>query len=121
MIRSKLPKRFGFAGVAIGLGFMVFWHLQYKYNLFHFPTDQELTAMHRDYSPPALYTFIEHMAFTFVPGIWLGFFAMDLGDMAGIIAWIVASLINFPIYYCLGLIVSAIWRKIEARQSTTTV
>ena len=46
-----------------------------------------------------------------VPGIWLGFFTMDLGTIAAEITWLVASAINFPIYYGVGVLVDSIRRR----------
>src|SRR5579864_3680658 len=104
MVRAKLPKRLGLAGIAIGLGFMTFAILDYEYDFFHG-------------SPPEAYSFIGTLAYTLVPGMWVGMFTFDMGNAAGVIAWVLASLLNFPIYYYLELAISAIWGKLESRRS----
>jgi hypothetical protein len=107
--KAKLPRILGILGVAVGLGFMaIYWYI-YKYDPFHFPP----VSSAGNYSPPRVYDILEDSAFTLVPGIWLGFFTMDLGPVYGEITWVVAALINFPIYYCLGWAISKTLRRLR--------
>jgi hypothetical protein len=97
MARSKLPKRFDLVGVAIAIGFMTFWLLDDKFNFFHLPTSEEVIASHANYGPTALYSLLKDTSLTLVPGIWLGVFTMDMGELADIMVWIIAASLNFPI------------------------
>jgi len=105
--RSRLPKRLGIVGVAVGLAFMALYWYIYQFNPFHFPSGSTPGT----YSPPLAYRSIENLSFVLVPGIWLGFFTMDLGTAAAEITWLVASAINFPVYYCVGLLIDFIRRR----------
>ncbi len=113
MNRSKLPKYFGFAGVIIGLCLMIVWWYVYLYDPFHLPTLEQVKAMPNGYSAPPMYHFLENLEFILVPGVWLQFFTMDLGDVISAIMWLFAIVINFFIYYGLGMIASAVWQKIR--------
>lgn len=107
MKNSKLPKMFGWIGVLVGLAFMVLYWCIYKFDPFHFPSG----STPGNYSPPILFRSIQDLSFVLVPGIWLGFFTMDLGTITAEITWLVASAINFPIYYGVGVLVDSIRRR----------
>jgi hypothetical protein len=112
MTKSKVPKRFAIMGLVIGFACMGMWLYIYKYNPFHFPLLQS-PPIPGNYSPPALYDFLENLEFILVPGICLSGFAARAGEAGVYVVWIVAISLNFPIYYALGLIVSTIltWLK----------
>jgi hypothetical protein len=98
MIASKLPLRFAMAGVLIGFVLMGLYWYDYKYNPFHLPP-----------SPP-IYHFLEKVMFVLCPGLLLQVFTIGTSDRMGWGMWVLASLVNGPIYYLIGLIVAAIMK-----------
>jgi hypothetical protein len=109
--RSKLPKYFGFAGLTIGLCLMVIWRYVYLYDPFHLPTMEQVAAMPHGYSAPPMFHFLEYLTDILVPGVWLQVFTIDLGDVIGAIMWGLAALINFFVYYGIGMAISAVWGR----------
>jgi ABC-type uncharacterized transport system permease subunit len=116
--RSKLPKTLGIVGVAIGFGFMAISWYVYKYNPFHLPP-ASAASQPGNYSAPPLDNLLDDLELTLVPGIWLTLLTMDLGNVVGEIMWVLAALINFPIYYGLGWAIVAIWDRIRPLQRKT--
>ncbi len=107
MTRTSLPRICAIIGVTIGLA-LTAWHwYEYIYNPFHFPTWEEAQAL-GNYSPPALYTFIEKCTFVLCPGLFLQIFTIDAGNQVAWIMWTLAALMNGPIYYCIGMILAAL-------------
>jgi len=99
MIVSKVPPRFAMAGWLIGFVLMGLYWYDYKYNPFHLPP------------PPPLYHFFENAMFVVCPGLLLQFFTLGTSDRLGWVMWGLASLLNGPIYYVVGLIFATIMRK----------
>ncbi len=85
------------------------WYV-YKYNPFHLPTVQQAEKMNSFAEPPLLGLF-DDLTFFFCPGSFLFFFTMDMSDTTNHIMWVVVSLINGPIYYCMGLILAALIKR----------
>jgi hypothetical protein len=98
MIASKLPQRFALVGVSLGFTLMGLYLYHYKYNPFHLPP------------PPPLYNFLEKAMFFLCPGLVLQFFTIGTSDRLGWTMWIVAALVNGPIYYGAGLILVALMK-----------
>jgi len=96
MLAFKLPTRFALAGIAIGFTFMGMYWFDYRYNPFHLPP------------PPPLYNLLEKAMFVLCPGLFLQFFTIGTSDRLGWAMWVLAALLNGPIYYLVGLLFVAI-------------
>ena len=96
MIVSKVPPRFAMAGWLIGFVLMGLYWYDYKYNPFHLPPT------------PAIYHFLERVTFFFCPGLLLQLFTIGTTDRLGWGMWLLAVLLNGPIYYVIGLVCAAI-------------
>jgi hypothetical protein len=114
VMKSKLPRRFAIAGVFVGLFlYAVSWGI-YKFNPFHIPTFRP-PALMEFYTFPPLYDFLTwDLPIVFCPAIFpLEFLTLDRGPAPDSAAWVVAVVINFPIYYCVGIIVDKVRRRIS--------
>jgi hypothetical protein len=110
--KSKLPRRFAVAGILVGLSqFALSWCID-AYNVFHLPTSEQLVHM-GNFSTPPLYWFLtSYLPMVTCPAIFpLGFAAMESGRLFATIAWILAALINAPIYYLVGLFVDKVRQR----------
>lgn len=107
----KLPRRLAIAGILVGMGLMVFWECDYKYNFFHLPTAEEASRLQSSYTAPPAYRFLEKATFVLCPGVFLGFVTMDMGEVANLIMWLVTTVINGAVYYCVGLFLRAVGRR----------
>jgi len=99
MIVSKLPQRFALIGPLIGFAWMSLYWYDYKYNPFHLPP------------PSTLYNFLEKVMFVLCPGLLLQIFTIGTSDRFGWMMWVLAALINGPIYYCVGLTLAAAMKR----------
>ena len=120
MSKSKIPIIFGVTGLVIGFVFMAGYFYELHYNPFHFPTmeqavEQAQTSGH-GYSAPPLYHFLERLMFALVPGLLLP--AIGIDGWVAIVLWVVAVLLNAPIYYCVGLVCA--WALKRMRLGNTT-
>ncbi len=95
---------------------MALYWSDYKYNFFHLPTSAEAETM-GNYSAPPLYRFLEDVMFALCPGLFLQVLTMDTGDAVGAFMWVLAALLNGPIYYCLGLIIVAVMKRVSGSRS----
>jgi hypothetical protein len=95
-----MPLTFAIAGLVIGFAFMAAYFYALHYNPFHFPTQEQVQHL-QSYSPPSLYTFLERLMFALVPALL--FPAIGVDGWAAIVLWVMAVLLNAPIYYCAGL------------------
>jgi len=73
----------------------LYWY-DYKYNPFDLPP------------VTPLYNLLEKAMFLLCPGLLLQFFTIGTSDRLGWMMWILAALMNGPIYYCAGLILNAL-------------
>jgi len=101
LIASRLPRRFALGGVLLGFALMGLYWYDYRYNPFHLPP------------PPPFYNFLEKAMFLLCPGLLLQFFTIGTSDRLGWVMWILAALINGPIYYCVGLIFDALAKRVS--------
>jgi hypothetical protein len=109
MIASNLPRRFAVAGIVLGFVFMALHWYEYKYNPFHLPSS-EATQTLPSYSAPPLYNLVENGMFVLCPGLLLQVFTIGTGDRVAWIMWVLAALVNGPIYYVVGLILAALMK-----------
>jgi hypothetical protein len=91
MFASKLPRRLALVGVLVGFTFMALYWLDYTYNPFHLPP------------PPPIYRFLEKAMFVLCPGLLLQIFTIGVDRLAWVM-WVLAALLNGPIYYLVGLL-----------------
>jgi len=110
---TKLPRRFAVAGVVLGLSQLALDWWIYKFDPFHLPTYEQAAKMSSYTAPPLYWFFTWYLPMVTCPASFpLGFATLDSGGVLSVIAGILAALINAPIYYCLGLIVAAIWKRV---------
>jgi hypothetical protein len=98
VIAFKLPQRFALAGLFLGFAWMGLYWYDYKYNPFHLPP------------PPPLYNFLEKAMFVLCPGLLLQIFTIGTSERLGWIMWVLAALLNGPLYYCAGLALAGIMK-----------
>ncbi len=113
MTKSKIPWILGIIGIVVGLAFMAAYFYDLHYNPFHFPTQEEVTAL-PSYSPPPLYTFLEELMLVLVPGLWL---QPMIGGWVAVVTWVLAVLLNGPIYFALGLLVLMLTQRVRLRHT----
>lgn len=109
---SNLPRRLAIAGVLVGLVLMATWWYVDTFDPFHFPTVEEARAM-PSFSPPWLYRFLQTLTWVLCPGAMALALAVHVPTAVTYLIWGAASLINAPIYYLVGLTLSAIWRRVS--------
>ena len=94
--RSKLrnlPRTFALAGIAIGCLCVLAYWLDYTFSSFNLPT---------------------FLIFVLCPGQMLHLFTIGIGGSIVYVVWGLGVLLNGPIYYLAGLLVSSIrasWRS----------
>jgi hypothetical protein len=96
MMALKLPQKFALVGTVIGFTLMGLYWYDYKYNPFHLPP------------PPPIYSFLEKAMYLLCPGLLLQVFTIGTSDRLGWTMWILAALLNGPVYYLAGLAFVAI-------------
>lgn len=113
MIASKLPRRLAVVGVLVGFSlYAMSWYI-YKFNPFHVPIFKPRTLIIFYRYPPLYHLLMKYLPIIFCPAIFpLEFMTLDRGPAPDSVAWVAAALINAPIYYCVGLVVDAVWRRV---------
>jgi hypothetical protein len=102
-VNATVSRRFALAGTVLGFTLMgVYWY-DYKFNPFHLPP------------PPSFYTFLEKAMFVLCPGLLLQVFTIGTSDRIGWTMWVLAALVNGPIYYGVGLISAVLVKKLRGR------
>src|SRR4029077_8131053 len=84
----------------------LYWY-DYKYNPLHFPTFE---AASKPIPAHPVYDLAEKAMFVLCPGLLLQVLTIDTGDRVALVMWVVAALLNGPIYYLVGLIVVALMK-----------
>lgn len=115
MNRSTSAWKFALVGVAVGFVFMGIWWAVDSYNVFNLPTSQQLDGV-ASYTAPALCRFLEDATFVLCPASLVALVPFDASRSAQLLAWVVISLLNVPIYYCVGLLVSLLTGRQRARR-----
>lgn len=113
---SKLPRRFAIIGIALGLVLMIMWWYVDKYNPFHLPSLEQARTM-GNYSAPGSYWLFKDIMFVLCPGLFLQVFTIDAGGAVTWLMWVLAALLNGPIYYFVGLLLATLTRR---RSSVST-
>jgi len=107
---SKVPRTLAVIGIVIGFGLMMIWWYADRYDPFHLPTWQQAQGM-GNFSPPLLLTVLEDLTFVLCPGSFLHMFTMDWGNSMTYLTWMVAALLNGPLYYVIGLVIVAVMKR----------
>jgi hypothetical protein len=104
---SSLARKFGFVGIAVGAAVALLWWYVQISNLFHLPTVGHAPP---NYKEPLLAQIIDNGIFVLCPGTLLQVFTIDIGGWVSWFMWILAVLLNGPIYYAIGLVVAALMK-----------
>jgi hypothetical protein len=104
---SQLPRRLALVGVLLGFVLMGMWWYVDRYNPFQLPTLEQAQSI-GNYAAPKLYWFLKDAMFALCPGLFLQLFTMDASKTVTWLMWILAALLNGPVYYLVGLVTAAI-------------
>jgi hypothetical protein len=107
MIASKLPRRFALAGIVLGFALMALYWYDYTYNPFHFPTSEAADKL-TSFPTHPVYHLAEKSMFVLCPGLFLQVLTIGTSDRVALVMWIIAALLNGPIYYLVGILFAAI-------------
>jgi hypothetical protein len=107
MIASNLPRRLAIAGIVLGFVLMALHWYDYKYNPFRFPTSEAADKL-TSFPPHPVYNLVEKGMFVLCPGLFLQALTIGTSDRVALIMWVVAALVNGPVYYLVGLLLAAI-------------
>ena len=105
---SSLPRKFAYIGIAVGAGAALLWWSVRIFDPFHLPTVGHAPP---NYSAPPLYWIINDGVFVLCPGTLLQVFTIDIGGWVSWFMWILAVLLNGPIYYVVGLVVGGLLKR----------
>ena len=103
---KNLPRTFALVGIAIGCLCLLAYWLDYTFNPFNLPAAGSLGA--HGYSAPWAYVFLHNLIFVLCPGQFLHLFTIGMGGTVTWVVWGLGALLNGPIYYFVGLLVSNI-------------
>lgn len=112
---SRLPRKFALLGLIVGVVAMALWWFDLTLNPFHLPSSELAPP---NYVEPIARKVIEYTLPVLCPGILLQVFTIGIGGWFGWLMWTVAALLNFPIYYCIGLAVDTLIRRSHAARAT---
>lgn len=116
MTSSKLPVKLGLTGIAIGIVCMAIWFYVFSAAPFHLPVNYHSTVEIERSAPLWFrsFEFLANLVYALVPGIWISKLFANTGNAIVIGIWTLAVSLNYPIYYCLGRIISAGPRRLES-------
>jgi hypothetical protein len=107
-MNSSVARRFAVVGTAIGVsGALLWWYVQI-FDPFHLPPVGHVPP---DYRAPLLYWIINDSVFLLCPATLLFFFTMEMRGWFSCFMWILAVLLNGPIYYAIGLVVGTVMKQ----------
>jgi hypothetical protein len=105
----RLARRFAAVGVLVSILFFSFWALDYKFNFFHSPTANYVSA--RNYKPPASRALVQRLNFIVCPPLVMMMVGMDLGTSANLLLATVVVVMNGAWYFILGLLFGLLREK----------
>ncbi len=79
-----------------------YW-LDYRFSLFH--------------PQSAISSFFDKAIFVLCPALVLQVFTIGTGDQLGWVMWLIAAIMNWPLYYLVGLMLAALMKR---RKQVTT-
>jgi hypothetical protein len=101
-VLATFPKRLAIVGLALGFLVVGCWWFDLAFNPFHLPAWPNVP---KDYSEPPAHRILQDALLVFCPGSLLQIFTIGIGGWVSWCLWILAALLNVPIYYCVGLLV----------------
>jgi hypothetical protein len=116
MTGSKLPMKLGLIGTAAGIVCMAVWFYIFSAAPFHLPVNYHSSA-EIERTAPLWFRSLEFLAnsvYLLVPGIWISKLFANAGNAIVVGIWILAVSLNYPIHYCLGLLISGRPRRLES-------
>jgi hypothetical protein len=108
-MRSSLARKFAYVGIAVGAGISLLWWSVQIFDPFHLPTTVE--HLPPNYSAPLLYWIINGSVFVLCPGTLLQAFTLEMRGWFSWFMWILAVLLNGPIYYVIGLVIGVLLKR----------
>jgi hypothetical protein len=105
---SRLALKFGIVGITIGAAVVLLWWFVRISDPFHFPTVGQTPP---NYTEPLLLTILDDSVFVLCPGSLLQVFTLEMRGWLAWFMWILAVLLNGPIYYAIGLLVGILPRR----------
>jgi hypothetical protein len=112
---SKLPRALAITGVVVGMTLMLVWWYVNTYDPFNLPTVEQVNKSPESYSTPWAYHALETITTFLCPASATNALAIHVPAAVSLGIWIVAALINAPIYYGVGLVIEAISRMAHGR------
>jgi hypothetical protein len=103
---TQFAKWCGVSGVLVGFLFMGFYYWVYSCNPFHFPVGQEPNT--GNIEGQAFARTVDDVMWYAVPGLVLQVFTIWSSWLANVVVWVIAALLNGPIYYCAGLLLGVV-------------
>jgi hypothetical protein len=104
----NLARRFAVVGVAVGVTIILLWWFDMTFNPFHLPTLEQAPP---NYMQPLARRIMVDSFFVFCPGICLQMFTIGIGGWFSWVMWILAALLNAPIYYGIGLVIGVLLKR----------
>lgn len=108
---SNLARKFGLIGFAVGAAAVLIWWLVQVSNPFHLPIVGHAPP---NYKEPLLSRVIDDTIFVLCPGTFLQVFTLEMSGWFSWLMWILAVLLNGPIYYAIGLLVGVLLKSESA-------
>src|SRR5271166_2913997 len=105
---SSLARKFGFVGIAVGIAVVLLWWFVQIFDPFRLPTVGQTPLNYRE---PLLLTILDDSVFVLCPGSLLQVFTLEMRGWLSWFMWILAVLLNGPIYYAIGLVVAALLKR----------
>jgi hypothetical protein len=103
-----LARKFAVVGIVIGTASALLWWYVRIFDPFHLPNVAECPP---NYSAPFLYWIVNYSVFVLCPGTLLMIFTLEMRGWFSWFMWILAVLLNGPIYYAIGLVIDALLKR----------
>jgi hypothetical protein len=105
-MQSGLPRKFAVVGLLIGFTVVLLWWFDLSFNPFGLPTWEHAPA---NYTEPLARKVIEHVLLVLCPGSLLQVFSIGIGGWVSWGMWILAALLNGPLYYVVGFLLARVF------------
>jgi hypothetical protein len=113
-MNPNFARRFAVVGIAVGIAVALSWWFVRIFNPFHLPT---LGQAPPNYREPLLLTIFEDSVLLLCPGALLQVFTLEMRGWFSWFMWVLAVLLNGPIYYAVGLIVGTVMKRRHSRSA----
>jgi hypothetical protein len=119
MPNSKLAMKLGLLGFGIGIVCMAVWFHVFSAAPFHLPVNYRSSAEIEASAPLWFRTFefLANLVYALVPSIWLSRLFANAGNMTVVSIWILSVALNYPVYYCVGLLISGRPERLESQRA----